>query len=178
MTWTPRPPPLFARSPTPCCAERRPRPDEVVWPGPIRAEAPVIGQHHQGEPIPSPGQMFPPLTLEGQHWFTREWKALRLTLSDEPSLAPTTAKLDEVAEGQPSTATQPWTELHSRSPRRQRSWTRWPRASRSQRLSRGPSSTQGGQTCSRTSVSSQWGPGRHQRRTGGGPCPRPRPAKS
>ena len=113
MSWTPRPPPLFVPSPTPYCAERRPRLDEVVWPGPIRAEAPVIGQFYQGEPIPGPGQMFPPLTTEGRHWFTREWRVLRQILSDEPSLAPTIAKLDEVAEGHQFIATQPWTEPHS-----------------------------------------------------------------
>ena len=72
------------------------------------------GQQCQGELIPGPGQMFPPLTLEGQQWFDREWSAPRLILSDEPSLGPTTAKLDEMAEGRPFMATQTWTEPHAR----------------------------------------------------------------
>ena len=109
MTWLPRPPPLFAQHPTRHCAELRPQLDRVNWPGPIRVVAPVEGQWYQGQQIPKPGQLFPPLTLEGQQWFDREWKALRLTLSDEPTLGPILAKLDEVADGHPFTATQPWT---------------------------------------------------------------------
>ena len=110
MTWLPRPPPLFAQHPTRYCADRRPQLDQINWPGPIRVEAPVVGQWYQGKPIPRPGQTFPPLSLEGQQWFDREWADLRMILSDEPMLGPIIAKLDEVAEGHPFTATQPWTE--------------------------------------------------------------------
>ena len=114
MTWLPRPPPLFAQHPTRYCADRRPQLDQINWPGPIRVEAPVDGQWYQGKPIPRPGQTFPPLSLEGQQWFDREWSALRLILSDEPSLGPTIAKLDEIAEGRPFIATQTWAEPHAR----------------------------------------------------------------
>ena len=70
----------------------------------------MLGQEYQGGLIPRPGQMFPPLSMEGMEWFDREWPKVRALLTEEPMLIGIVTKLDEVHSGNPFVATQPWAE--------------------------------------------------------------------
>ena len=70
----------------------------------------MLGQSYQGSPIPRPGQLFPPLSMEGMEWYQREWPRVRALLNKEPRLVGIVSKLDEVSTGSPFVATQPWAE--------------------------------------------------------------------
>ena len=48
--------------------------------------------------------------MEGMEWFKREWPGVRALLAEEPTLTGTVSKLDEVHDGNPFVATQPWAE--------------------------------------------------------------------